>query len=52
MAILMPPSDENGISKLSLTIDTEGETGLATFEVIASILNHEDHAQTSFRVWW
>ncbi|HJS29353.1 MAG TPA: hypothetical protein VJ768_07010 [Anaerolineales bacterium] len=52
MAILMPPTDENGISKFSLTIDTEGEIGLATFEVIASILNHEDHTQTSFRVWW
>jgi hypothetical protein len=48
----MPTTDENGISKYSLEIDTEGEVGQATLEVIASILNHESHTRTSFRVWW
>ncbi|MDX1437514.1 MAG: Ig-like domain-containing protein [Anaerolineales bacterium] len=51
-AELMPPTDENGVSKITVTVETDGQVGQATIEVIANILNHENTTETSFRVWW
>lgn len=52
IANLMPPTDKNGVTQLSLPINTAGEVGPATFDVIASIFNLENTTRTSFRIWW
>lgn len=52
IANLMPPTDRNGVTQLSLPIHTDGEVGPATFDVIASIFNLENTTRTSFRIWW
>jgi hypothetical protein len=48
----MPETDQNGVTQITIPVETHGEIGLAEFEVTANILNLEGNTITSFRLWW
>lgn len=49
--LLMEPTDEHGISRLSLLVDSE-EIGMAAMEITVTYGDFIDRTRTSFRVWW
>jgi hypothetical protein len=51
ISYLMDPTDEHGISRLTLPIESE-EIGIVELDISATYSDNSDQTRTSFRIWW